>query len=89
MKINELLYLYTTIDLTATQYKVLLLLRSGERTQSEIAKELFSKRQNVNKACKILEGIGLIVRSKTIGRNVYFKVVDNPDVQMKGQTSLI
>lgn len=89
MKIEELLYLYTTVELTAMQYKVLLLLHSGEKTQSEIARELFSRRQNINKACKSLEGFGLITRSKTIGRNVYFKAVKKPDLQVKGQVRLV
>lgn len=61
------------LKLTPCEYKCLIMLfEGGEYTKSQVANELNIARQHIGLAMKHLESIGLIVCSKTEGRNEFF-----------------
>lgn len=76
-------------DLTTYHYRIMLLLLERERTQSQISQELDINKQNINKACKDLESLGIIYVSRQEGQMKYLKVdVNLKKLEMKGQLKL-
>jgi DNA-binding MarR family transcriptional regulator len=66
------------MPLTPCEYKcVLVTLELCECTQAELSNRLGIARQNINKAVARLESFELLIRTKTLGRNVYFTVNTN------------
>ena len=88
MKENERFELYASLNLTTYHYKVILLLMSRELTQTQIAKELDVKKQNIYTACRDLKSMDIIYESTKIGNNVYLALNKSPKVQVKGQMCL-
>lgn len=89
MKASERYKLYATLDLTTYHYKVILLLMTKEYTQSQIADILNVKKQNIHSVCRDLKSMGIIYESSRIGNNVYLALNLHPEVQIKGQISLL
>lgn len=83
---KDLLYRYATdSNLKTYHYKVLFLLKTGDMTQANICKELGVSKQNLNKIIKELESIGYIKVHHEEGRNKYYQIDNNPNLQLKGQ----
>ena len=77
--------------LTPCEYKCLLVLLEGsEQTKAQIAKILADTPQHVGTAMIHLERLGMVVNTKTEGRNSFFKVNLNwlPDEQDENQLKL-
>lgn len=65
------------LELTATDYKVLLLLICNKATQAQIARALNKQSQNINRSIANLKSLGLIEVESLDGRNKYYKAVKN------------
>ena len=77
--------------LTPCEYKCLLVLLEGaEQTKTQIAKILSDTPQHVGTAMIHLERLGIIVNTKTEGRNSFFKANLDwlPDEQDENQLKL-
>ena len=59
-------------NFTAYQYKVMLLLMTGEFTQMQLSTMLNIKKQNIGKVVKKLTEQGYIINTRTAGREKYF-----------------
>ena len=59
-------------NFTINQYKVMLLLMTGEFTQMQLATTLKIKKQNIGKVVKKLTEQGYIINTRTAGREKYF-----------------
>jgi len=76
--------------LTTYHYKVILyLLGKKEATQSEMAHELETTKQNINKMCKELESMNVIEKKRIEGRNIFWILNPTPTFEIKGQTKCI
>ena len=71
----EFLKRVALLDLTATDYKVLLLLLSDKMSQAEIARCLGKQSQNVNRSISNLKSYGIVEVDSVDGRSRYYKVV--------------
>ncbi len=89
MKEDQRYELYATLKLTTYHYRTIFLLMSEELTQTQIARKLDAKKQNIHSICKELKSMDLICESKRIGNNIYYKINKSPEVQIKGQTSIL
>ncbi|WP_300347587.1 winged helix-turn-helix domain-containing protein [Clostridium sp.] len=78
-------------ELGKYHYKVLLLLKSKDYTQSEIKSLLGLKKQNVNRVFRELEKLGLIEVKEMKGSSKYYKLVDikNLELNIIGQIKII
>lgn len=73
-------------ELTTYHYKVLFLLMEKSMTQSQMAEELGVIRQNMNKVCRELESMNLIVTDRIEGRNKFLAINKSlKNVEVKGQ----
>ncbi len=71
---TEYLELLATSNFTtAYHYRVLMLLIAGTYTQTQLAKKLNLKRQNVHRCIKELEEHGYILVDRIEGKNKFFK----------------
>lgn len=73
-ELDYLIYLATQ-NLTAYDYKILLLLLEKPYNQASIAEILNTKRQNIYKCFKGLEAKKLIEVDREEGRNKYYRAV--------------
>jgi DNA-binding MarR family transcriptional regulator len=74
----DFLYALALMPLTPCEYKcVLVTLELGECNQAELSNKLGIAPQNINRAVTRLERFELLIRTKTLGRNVYFTVNTN------------
>lgn len=69
-------------ELKASHYRVLLLLNIDKLTQTDIARKLNIKKQNVNKVFKTLIEHGLIEEVETVGKSKFFKAVDPKKINL-------
>ncbi|MDM0756151.1 helix-turn-helix domain-containing protein [Clostridium perfringens] len=78
-------------ELGKYHYKVLLLLITGDYSQSDVGKLLDIKKQNVNRVFRELEKLGLIEVKEKIGSNKYYKLVDIKvlNINIAGQIKFI
>lgn len=87
----EYLFYIANMDLSAYQYKVLLLLMEKPYNQAALASTLKTKRQNIHKCVKELEELGLIEIDRQEGRNKYYRAVTAPEklnVTIPGQIKI-
>lgn len=68
------------LDLTSTDYKVLLMLICDKATQAKIARTLCKHSQNINRSIANLKSFGLIEVESVDGRNKYYRAVTNMTV---------
>lgn len=59
-----------------------------EVTQTEMAKILSIKKQNMNAIFKDLCSMDVITKSRTEGRNIFWKLNPKPTLQEKGQIKM-
>lgn len=79
---NNFFYSLAILPLTPCEYKcILTILEFGECTQIEIANKLGIARQNIHKAIIRLERFGVIIKSRVEGRNIFFTVNNNFEIE--------
>lgn len=89
MKINLYKELAEIKGLTTYHYKVILyLFGCKEVTQSEMSVAFGVSKQNINRVFKDLISMDIIVKSKTEGRNIFWKLNPSPKLQIKGQMNM-
>lgn len=78
-------------ELGKYHYKVLLLLMSGDYSQSDIGKLLDIKKQNINRVFRELEKLGLIEEKDRVGSIKYYRLVDvrTLKINVVGQIKMI
>lgn len=75
-------YSLALLPLTPCEYKcALTLLEYGECTQIQLSNKLDIARQNINKAINHLEKLGVIEKVRIEGRNIFFSVNTNFEIQ--------
>lgn len=87
MENNYIKYIVSLGGLTSIQYRVLLLLKTGEYTQMELSKELNTHKANVNKAVNILIDLKLIEVARKEGNNIFLKAVEENKVVERNNMS--
>lgn len=60
--------------LNAYHYKIIIRLLDHEYTQAEIARNYKLQTTNINKYCRQLEQVNIVLTSKVVGRNKYLKL---------------
>lgn len=69
-------WLAQTPELTTSHYRILLMLMTGSYTQAQLCVKLnIANRQNVNKAIRELEKLGMVEVDRIEGRNKFMKAV--------------
>lgn len=76
-------------NLTALHYKIILYLDGiKESTQTQMGKAFGTRNQYVNKLCKELESMDIIRIKRIEGRNIYWALNPNPNLQIEGQVKM-
>lgn len=89
MKPNVLKELCLSKTLKTYHYKVILfLLTTNEASQTEIATALGVPKQNINRAFKDLISMDIVVHSRKVGSTIFWKINNNPNIQIPGQVSI-
>lgn len=89
MKSTVLRQLCELKELTTYHYKVILYLMScNEASQTQIAKELGTPKQNINRVFKDLSSMDVVIHSRKEGNSIFWKLNPNPKFQTKGQLKL-
>lgn len=87
MKTEYIDYIVSVGNLTALQYRTLLLLNAKEHTQKELAKILGTHKANINKAVYVLQEMKLIEIVRKEGMNMFFKAVEEDKIIERSKMS--
>ena len=80
-------YIVSLGGLTSIQYRILLLLNTGEYTQVYLGEKLNTHRANINKAIIVLKELKLIEISRREGKNIFLRAIKEDEVLKRSRLS--